>query len=278
MSDELIVERDEGWLTLWMNRPAVRNALGAEMMAAMRAALAAVRDDRTVRGITLRGRGGVFCAGGDLKNFRSRFQGAADRAEIEAANAAAGEFFHELDTMPQVVVMLIEGAAIAGGLGLACTGDVVAATAEAKFAITETSLGLPPAQIAPFVVRRIGLTAARRLMLTGARFDGTEAGRLGLADFVAADAAGLAAIEAELRRSVLRCAPEATAVTKEIVLKAPLLPREAMTALAAARFADCMLGDEAREGIAAFLDKRPPAWSPAAGTPAPGSRPPGGAG
>ena len=261
MSDELIVERSDGWLTLWMNRPAVRNALGAEMVAAMRTALEAVRDDRTVRGITLRGKGGVFCAGGDLKNFRSNFQGGASHAEIAAANSSAGDFFTYLNTMPQVVVMLIEGAAIAGGLGMACTGDVVAVTADAKFAITETSLGIPPAQIAPFVVQRIGLTAARRLMLTGARFDGAEAGRLGLADFVAEDPAGLDAIEADIRKSVRRCAPGANAVTKEIVLKATRLPRNEMVAFAGERFADCMLGDEAREGIAAFLEKRKPFWA-----------------
>ena len=261
MSDELTIERDEGWLTLWMNRPAVRNALGAEMVAAMLTALAAVRDDRAVRGITLRGKGGVFCAGGDLKSFRSNFQGGASHAEIATANSNAGEFFSYLNTMPQVVVILIEGAAIAGGLGMACTGDVVAVTADAKFAITETSLGIPPAQIAPFVVQRIGLTAARRLMLTGARFDGAEAARLGLADFVAEDAAGLDAIEADIRNGVGRCAPGANAVTKEIVLKATRLPRNEMIAFAGERFADCMLGDEAREGIAAFLDKRKPSWA-----------------
>jgi len=261
MSDDLIVERDGGWLTLWMNRPEVRNALGAEMLAAMRTELEAVRDDRSVRGITVRGKGGVFCAGGDLKNFRTNFQGGAARAEIVTSNRNAGEFFDLLHTMPQVVVMLIEGAAIAGGLGMACTGDVVAVTADAKFAITETSLGIPPAQIAPFVVQRIGLTAARRLMLTGARFDGEEAGRLGLADFVVPDADGLAALEADIRKSVQRCAPGANAKTKEIILQAIHLPRDEMVAFAGNAFADCLLGDEAREGIAAFLDKRKPSWA-----------------
>lgn len=261
MSNDLIVEKEAGWLTLWMNRPAVRNALSAEMMAAMRAALNAVRDDRSIRGITLRGKGGVFCAGGDLKNFKSGFQGGATRDEIAAANREAGDFFSLLNTMPQVVVMLIEGAAIAGGLGMACTGDVVVVTADAKFAISETSLGIPPAQIAPFVVQRIGLTAARRLMLTGARFDGAEAERLGLADFVADDAAGLKTFEADIRRNVRRCAPGANAVTKDIVLKAPHLPRDEMVGFAADRFADCMLGDEAREGVGAFLEKRKPSWA-----------------
>ena len=111
------------------------------------------------------------------------------------------------------------------------------------------------------MVQRIGLTAARRLMLTGARFDGAEAGRLGLADFVAEDPAGLDAIEADIRTSVRRCAPGANAVTKEIVLKATRLPRNEMVAFAGERFADCMLGDEACEGIAAFLEKRKPSWA-----------------
>lgn len=150
---------------------------------------------------------------------------------------------------------------MAGGLGMVCTGDVVAVTADAKFAMTETTLGIPPAQIAPFVAQRLGLRIARRLMLTAARFDGTDAGRLGLADHVVADAAGLEAVEAGLRAQVMRCAPGANAVTKEILLATRHLDREAMLDFAASGFARCMLGEEGREGVAAFLEKRRPSWS-----------------
>jgi isohexenylglutaconyl-CoA hydratase len=259
----LELEPDGGWLTIWLNRPQVRNALSNEMIAELTGVLEAVRDDRKTRGITLRGRGGVFCAGGDLKGFQSVFQGEMqNEKDVAAANRKAGELFDVIEAMPQVVVMLIEGAAMAGGLGMACAGDVVAVTRDAKFALTETTLGIPPAQIAPFVVQRFGLRTARRLMLTAARFTGEEAAALGLADFVADDAAGLADIERSIRKGVMRCAPGANAATKEIVLASRHLDREAMLDTAAAGFAKCMLSEEGLEGIAAFFEKRRARWVP----------------
>lgn len=258
----VIAERDGGWLTIWLNRPEARNALSQELTSELRAVLAAVRDDRSIRGITLRGKGGVFCAGGDLKGFKSNYQGGRQSVDdVAASSRSGGEMFDQINEMPQVVVMLVEGAAMAGGLGMVCTGDVVAVTRDAKFAMTETTLGIPPAQIAPFVVQRLGLRTARRLMLTAARFDGEEAGRLGLADHVVDDAAGLEAVEADVRKQVLRCAPGANAVTKEIVLATRQLDRPAMLDFAARGFATCMLGEEGREGVAAYLEKRKPAWA-----------------
>jgi len=158
--------------------------------------------------------------------------------------------------------MLVEGAAIGGGLGLLCAADIVAVTESAQFAMTETTLGIPPAQIAPYVARRIGLPVARRLMLTAARFDGAQAGRLGLADEVVDSAQALADAEQRVRAQVLRCAPGANAVTKEILLRATRLDDEALRQFAADRFAACMLSEEGREGVAAFIEKRKPKWVP----------------
>ena len=257
----LELERDGAWLTVWLNRPEVRNALSNEMIAELAAVLGAVRETREIRGVTLRGRGGVFCAGGDLKGFQSVFQGEMQNpADVAAANRKAGELFVELESMPQVVVVLIEGAAMAGGLGMACTADVVAVTSDAKFALTETTLGIPPAQIAPFIVRRFGLKTARRLMLTAARFRGEDAKELGLADFIVEDAAGLDAVERTIREGVMLCAPGANAVTKDIVLSVDRLGRDEMLDKAAAGFAERMLSDEGLEGIAAFFEKRKARW------------------
>jgi isohexenylglutaconyl-CoA hydratase len=169
--------------------------------------------------------------------------------------------FDLINEMPQVVVILVEGAAMAGGLGMVCTADAVAVTKDAKFSMTETTLGIPPAQIAPFVAQRLGLRTARRLMVTAARFDGEEAGRLGLADFVVDDATGLDEVEAGIKKQVMRCAPNANAITKGIVLATRHLDRDAMLDFAAAGFAECMLSDEGREGVASFLEKRKPVWS-----------------
>ena len=259
---QIELETRDGWLTIWLNRPQSRNALSTGMIEGLLAALRAVREDRGIRGITVRGRGGVFCAGGDIKEFKAVFQGElTDARAVAAANRRGGELFGMLNEMPQVVVMLVEGAAIAGGLGMLCAADVVVVTESAQFALTETALGIPPAQIAPFVAQRIGLPAARRLMLTGARFDGRAAGELGLADQVVDTAVALAAAEQSIRDQVRRCAPGANAATKEILLAAGRLDRESLMQLAAERFAACMLSDEGREGVAAFVAKRPPGWS-----------------
>lgn len=260
--ENLILEQDGGWLTIWLNRPEARNALAKEMTNELRAVLHAVRDDRNVRGITLRGKGTVFCAGGDLKGFKSNYQGGSQTADdVAASSRQGGEMFDLINEMPQVVVILVQGAAIAGGLGMVCTADVVVVTREAKFSMTETTLGIPPAQIAPFVAQRLGLRVARRLMLTAARFDGEEAGRLGLADYVVEDVAGLEEIEAEVKTQVMRCAPGANAVTKGIVLATRHLDRNDMLDFAAEGFANCMLSEEGREGVASFLEKRKPAWA-----------------
>jgi isohexenylglutaconyl-CoA hydratase len=227
-TENILLEEDDGWLTIWFNRPDNRNALSKELTTELKATLKAVRDDRSIRGITLRGKGGIFCAGGDLKGFKSNYQGGTQtEADVAAASREGGLMFDLINEMPQVVVILVEGAAMAGGLGMVCTADAVAVTKDAKFSMTETTLGIPPAQIAPFVAQRLGLRTARRLMVTAARFDGEEAGRLG----------------------------------QGIVLATRHLDRDAMLDFAAAGFAECMLSDEGREGVASFLEKRKPVWS-----------------
>jgi isohexenylglutaconyl-CoA hydratase len=267
MAGEATIEcrREDGWLTIWLDRPEARNALSERMTAELIEALGAARVDRGVRGITLRGRGGVFCAGGDLRAFRRMASGEMTEDEIAAFSAAGARLFAVLDEQPQVVVALVEGAAIAGGLGLLCAADVVVATRDARFALTETRIGLPPAQIAPYVVRRVGMTEARRIMLTGARFDGDAALRIGLANLLAEDADGLDAIEAELRSDVLRCAPGATAATKALLRELPTLAPENVPEVAGRVFARCLSGAEGQEGVAAFLERRRPAWAPDAG-------------
>jgi isohexenylglutaconyl-CoA hydratase len=256
------LEREPDWLTIWLNRPQARNALSAAMIDELMTTLETVRADRELRGVTIRGRGGIFCAGGDLKGFKAAFQGEASKPEnVAAANRMAGDLFDQINQLPKVVLMLVEGAAIAGGLGMLCAADFVVVTKGSQFALTETTLGIPPAQIAPFVVQRIGLRAARRIMLTAARFDGVTAGELGLADEVVEDAEALAAAARRVRDQVMQCAPGANAATKEILLATARLDRDSLKQFAAGQFAACMLGDEGREGIAAFMEKRKPRWA-----------------
>ncbi|WP_409433570.1 enoyl-CoA hydratase/isomerase family protein [Litorimonas sp. RW-G-Af-16] len=256
----LDLELNDGWLTIWLNSPSNRNALSDTLMAEFVATLEAVKPDRSVRGITLRGRGGVFCSGGDLKSFASG-QTNPSRGHFIKLNRGIGDVFDLLQSMPQVVIAFVEGAAIAGGLGLMCCADVIVVTEDAKFSLTETMIGIVPAQIAPIVVARVGLPKARRLMLTGARFTGAETDTFGLSDFIITNASDFAELEAQLIHGVKRCAPGANGLTKEILVATPYLDREAQKDFAAEKFTDAILSDEGKEGIASFLEKRKPSWS-----------------
>lgn len=257
----LDLDLQAGWLTIWFNQPEIRNPLTRERVKALLAVCNAIRDDREIRGVTFRGRGGMFCAGGDLKTFNSAFQGDLGRDEILAMSLEAGELFDAINTLPQLTVMVIEGAAIAGGFGLTCAGDVVIADAAATFSLTETTIGLTPAQISPFVLQRLGLRQGRRLMLLAEIMTAPQAKEVGLVDRIVSGAAEMEAEIASIQRQLKRCAPGAVADTKALILAIPRLSREDQMQQAAENFADRLVSDEAREGVASFFDKRKPRWA-----------------
>ena len=145
-----------------------------------------------------------------------------------------------------------------GGFGLACCADQVLAHANAQFATPEVTLGIVPAQIAPFVVRRLGPTAARRCLLTGERWDAIAAQRLGLVDVVAADVE--AAVQAAIARHAA-AAPQAVAAPKRLLLAQPDTPLPALLDEAAMAFAQALRGPEAPQGLAAFAARKAPPWS-----------------
>jgi len=259
---DLILDRDGSVLSIRLNRPEVKNALVDEMVNELHAVLDAAREDRTLRTLIIRGEGGVFCAGGDIKAFQSGLQEVPPSAEeVAQGNRSFGDLIIKLNEQPQAVIMLVEGAAIGGGLGLCCVGDITIVTRDAKFRLSETSLGIPPAQIAPFVTERVGLTTARRLMLTGARFKGEEAVQYGIGHLLAEDSEDLDAQCRKVLEQIALCAPGANAVTKGIVFEATRRPRAEALDFAAQGFASCMLSEEGREGVAAFIEKRKPRWA-----------------
>jgi isohexenylglutaconyl-CoA hydratase len=253
----------DGWLQIRFNTAENRNALSDEMVTDITAVLEAVKDDRNVRGISFQGNGGIFCSGGDLKGFRTIYeQGPSGKHAAETLSATAGDFFALIANMPQITVALIEGAAMAGGFGIACCCDVIASTPDAKFALTETRIGITPAQIAPYVLARLGQNVGKRMMLLGSRFDGTKANELGLVDYIAKVPQDLAEIENQIKSETLACAPNAIAVTKDIVRKVQSgLPAKTFITEAADAFAEALVSDEGREGIASFLEKRKPDWN-----------------
>ncbi len=259
--EKIILERNGGWMTIWFNSPENRNALSKQLTTEFMSALKTIKEDRTIRGVTLRGKGGFFCAGGDLKGFFADQTGEDPRAGFMKMNREAGDLFDLVMGLPQVVVAYIQGAAIAGGLGLMCCADVIIVDKDAKFSLTETMIGIAPAQIAPIVVNRTGLPIARRIMLTGAKFLGADTPDYNLSDYVVDDEAGYDAILKTLKKGIYKCAPGAIGLTKEILMATQHLDREAQKDFAAEKFADAITSDEGREGIASFVQKRKPNWA-----------------
>jgi isohexenylglutaconyl-CoA hydratase len=260
MSDELRVSERDGVVVATLNRPERRNALSEPLMAA----LMDLADDLAgqpgrARALVLRGAGPAFCAGGDIGWFRDGLQnGGLDPGAVAAANRRYGTVLSALDRLPVPVIAAVHGAAMGGGVGLACVADVTLAAPEAVFSLTETTLGLTPAQICAFVVDRIGAHQARRLMLTAARLPAEAAREVGLVDEVAED---LDAALDRVLRQVRRCAPEANALTKALIADTLSGPRDAVLDRAAEQFAGAMAGAEARAGVSAFLGKAAPPWA-----------------
>jgi isohexenylglutaconyl-CoA hydratase len=195
-----------------------------------------------------------------MASFNAPAPRPGEQDSIARGNRDYGTFLSRFEALPQTVVVAVEGAAFGGGLGLMCVGDVVLATSDARFALTETTLGIPPAQIAPFVAARVGVARARRLALTGVRFDGREAARIGLVDIVCDDPEALDASLAKLLADINRCAPKASAATKRLLLASVTTPRDRLLDEAAEAFAQALRGEEGREGVTAFLEKRRPRW------------------
>ncbi|MBX3611544.1 MAG: enoyl-CoA hydratase/isomerase family protein [Hydrogenophaga sp.] len=262
MNNALIIERD-GAIERWtLNDPASRNALSDAMVVALFAACLRVRDDTSVRGVVLTGAGGAFCAGGSLGSFASAIGQPLQPGETDpliGMNRAFGDLLHALSALPQWLVCAVDGPAMGGGFGLVCCADVVIATERASFATPEVTLGLPPAQIAPFVWQRLGDATARQCLLSGVRLSAREAQAAGLVNTVVADGS-LDAATADTTQTLLRAAPGAVAATKELLQRlrgdVPDLRDEAAIA-----FASALRGPEAAAGLAAFAKKQPAPWA-----------------
>jgi len=255
----LLLDLHDCVLHITLNRPESRNAMSLQMVAELRAVLAAVRDDRQIRALVIGGAGGHFCASADIKDMaNARAQGQPAYRDL---NRAFGALLQEVQHAPQVVITVLQGAVLGGGFGLACVSDIAMADHQAQFGLPETSLGLLPAQIAPYVVQRIGLTQARRLALTAARFDGTQARRMGLVHFVEHDPQALAERLDEVLAHVLCCAPGANAATKKLLLASAGQPSDDLLDQAAEWFSEAVTGAEGIEGTLAFVQKRKPGWA-----------------
>ena len=259
----LIVDlQPAGAIHITLNRPAARNALNGDLI---RELLEAVRHTERLEGarcLVLRGAGAVFCAGGDIHWLRNEGAGDFDANLRDIQDLVL--LLKTLNELPLPVLAVIQGAAIGGGLGLAAVADVAVCSAETVFSLAEARLGLVPSCIGPFVLQKIGPSWTRRYMVTGERFDAPTARFMGLVHEVVPSADALETEVARIVASVLACAPQAVAATKTM-LRCLSWPETRAgignwEGYAAEIFARSRTAAEAREGLAAFLEKRPPHW------------------
>jgi isohexenylglutaconyl-CoA hydratase len=260
--DALLLRREAGVLHITLNRPDVRNAMSLGMVIELREVLAAAEADGQTRVLVLRGAGGHFCAGADLKDMAgARQQLATDPDAVVKVNAAFGDLCVAFANTGLAVMAVLEGTVMGGGFGLACVADVAIAGTSAVFRLPETSLGVVPAQIAPFLVERLGYAEAKRLAVTGGRLDANAAIALRLVHAVHASGALDNAVAAVLQ-DILQCAPGAVAATKALMAKARFHTPASLVQQAAEVFSKAALGAEGLEGTTAFLQKRKASWVP----------------
>jgi len=259
----LAVRRDGGVLHVTLARPSARNAMSLRMVDELIAVLQQAESAGDVRAIVLRGAQGHFCAGADLQDMAAARQremdGEADA--IAAVNARFGALCGAFARTGIATIAVLEGTVMGGGLGLACVVDVALAGQGAQLRLPETSLGVVPAQIAAFLVERVGMSQARRLAVTGGQLDAAQALAIGLVHEVHADGAALDQALAATLAQILRCAPGAIAATKALMARALHTPSTELVEDAARLFARAARGPEGVEGIIAFLQKRAPAWA-----------------
>ena len=242
----LRVERDGEVLRVTMARPEARNAFDAELVDELAKAFV---DVGTARAVVLAGDGASFCAGADVEWMRSSVDLDYDANVADAT--ALRRMLEAIDSCPAPVVAVVQGHALGGGAGLVACADIAIAHERAVFAFSEVKLGIIPAVISPFALRKIGESAARRYFVTGERFDAATALRIGLVHAVAGDLdAALDEILAELGSA----GPRAARHAKRLVLEHPDGPETAR------RIAERRTSDEGQEGLRAFLERRTPSW------------------
>lgn len=253
--DTLTVTGDS-FLTVTLNRPDVRNAFNEELIADLTAWAIDAAKMPGIRAAVLRGAGKTFCAGADV-NWMAKTVTYTHDQNLDDARRMR-RMFELLDELPFPVIGRVHGAALGGGAGLAAICDIVVAAADASFGFTEVKLGILPAVISPFALRKVGISAARELFLTGARFNAARGKEIGLVHAVAPESELDAVVDGYLKE-IATAAPEAVREAKRMIREvAGRVSTEVDITTTA--IAERRVSAEGQEGLRAFLEKRKPGW------------------
>lgn len=260
MYETLEIVRDAGVATVWMNRPDVHNAFNAQLIAELTAACSQLDADEGVRVVVIAGRGKSFSAGGDLNWMKAAGEASVEENLADARRLAG--MLRAIAELGKPTIARVHGAALGGGLGIAAACDICVAAGRAVFATSEVRFGIIPATIGPYVVRAIGERQACRYFQSAERIDAARAREIGLAhEVVAADA--LDAKVAEIVAALLQGGPKAQAAAKDLIRGIANHPLgDDLVEDTARRIAGLRATPEAKEGLDAFLSKRPASWAP----------------
>lgn len=253
----ILVAKEGKVLRLTMNRPQVHNAFNAAMIRDLAVAFDKAEKASDIRLVVLTGAGESFCAGADLNWMREIIRYSYEQNLRESRELA--ELMHSIYTLPKPTIARINGAVIGGGTGLFSACDIVISSDRAKFGLSEVKIGLVPAAIGPYVIRRIGESAARELFLTGERFDAHRALEIRLVNKVVPHEALDDKVE-EVVRLLLSSGPDAIAKCKELLQRVPAMSLDEAIGYTAEMIAGLRVSPEGQEGMAAFLEKRKPKW------------------
>lgn len=257
MPDPVLVKDDGTVVRIRLNRPDVRNALDIETIEKLtQTFLDAARDD-ALRAVVLEGEGAIFCGGADIKYMRAALA-LSETQNFEDA-LRLSDLFAAIDNCPCPTIAAVQGAALGGGVGLIAVCDIVIAEEDALFGFTEAKLGIVPAVISPFVLRKIGQSHARALFPSAERFSAERALRIGLVHEVVPPGQMQAFAESKIGE-LLTSGPSAARLAKKIARTVGSLSPQEARHWTAERIASQRVSEEGQEGLRAFLDKRRPAW------------------
>ncbi len=252
----ILFELKERVARVSFNRPEVHNAFNDVMIEELLDAFKKARD-KDIRVVVLTGKGKSFCAGADI-NWMRRVKDYTYEENLKESLDLA-QLFYEIYSLPKPVIARVNGAAIGGGTGFVAVSDIAIASSYAKFSFSEVRIGLVPACISPYVVRKVGEGRARELFLTGERISAQKALELGLVNGVA-EPEELDKRMEEILQNILKCGPSALATCKELLRNVPGMDFERVRRYTAEVIAKLRISEEGQEGMSAFLEKRTPKW------------------
>jgi methylglutaconyl-CoA hydratase len=255
--ERIELQTDGAVARVWLKRPEQRNAFDGRMVSELRKTLFDLGTQDAVRVIVLAGRGPSFCAGADVEWMRSMAGFTRDENLREAQSLA--DLFFTVYNSPKPVVARVQGAALGGGSGLVAACDVAVAALGTEFGFTEVRLGIVPAVISPYVIAKIGESAARELFLTGERFEAVKAQEIGLLR-AAVPAPDLDQVVEGRVQALLQAGPRAAAEAKALIREVAWRRVEDVQRYTVERIAELRTSPEGQEGLRAFLEKRKPSW------------------